>query len=323
MEGFRQKRLRQALFRGDALTLKNPLYLQWVRTFTEELLRSDLEPGDLTTHALRLEPGKRGKARVVAAAPGVLAGLDEVCWFYANHGVHVERLQADGESLHPGDEVLSAEGDQKTFLAVERVGLNLLQRMSGIATLTRRLQEQAHRHSPGTFVVATRKTPWGLLDKRAVHHGGGGTHRLGLWDGILIKTNHLRLIGGAEEEAIPLALGRAWPFRDRAVFVEVEVRGFNGALVAARAFRKLQQEEADPLPCLLMLDNIGPEETSRILAALWEEGLYEHVLIEASGQISEATVEAYAACGVDAISIGALTHSPPALDLRQRLADAE
>lgn len=309
-------RLRQAFFRGGLLTLDNPLYARWVPLFTEELLRADLEPADLTARAL-LPGSARGAARVLAAEPGVLAGLAEVVWFYERHGLRVEPLKADGDALEPSDRVLRAEGEIKTLLAVERVGLNLLQRMSGIATATRRLQAEAHRHSPGAFVVATRKTPWGYLDKRAVHLGGGGTHRLGLWDAVLIKTNHLRFLAGSEAEAIPLALKRAWSLRAEAAFLEVEVTGLDGALVAAGVFRDLQHGEADPLPCVIMLDNVRPAAASRIVAALKDEGLHEAVLVEASGKVSESTVGEYAAAGVDAISVGALTHSPRALDLRQ------
>ncbi len=309
-------RLKQAFFRGELLTLGNPLYFRWVPIFTEELLRADLEPADLTIRAL-LPGSGRGAARVLAAEPGVLAGLEEVCWFYAHHGLHVGRCRADGSVLESGDVILRAEGELKTLLIVERVGLNLLQRMSGIATATCRLQEHAQRHSPGTFIVATRKTPWGLLDKRAVHLGGGGTHRLGLWDAILIKTNHLRLLGASEEDAIPLALKRAWSLRADAAFLEVEVTGLAGALTAARVFQELQRGEAEPLPCVIMLDNVAPPAAARIIAALKTEGLDDDVLVEASGKISEATVGEYASGGVDAISVGALTHSPRALDLRQ------
>lgn len=290
-----------------------------MRTFTEELARADVGHADLTVEALLSEKAGRGEARVLAVVPGVVAGLQEIRWFYTQRGLRVETKKADGEAIKPGDEILLVEGDQRTLLSVERVGLNLLQRMSGIATATLHLQGRAHRQSPGTFVVATRKTPWGLLDKRAVHLGGGGTHRLGLWDAILIKTNHLKLLGASEEAAIPLALKRAWTVRRGAAFLEVEATGINGALAAARVFRELQQAQADAPPCLIMLDNVAPEEIARVIKALQDHGLYDEALIEASGQISEATIEAYAATKVDAISIGAITHSAQALDLRQRL----
>jgi nicotinate-nucleotide pyrophosphorylase (carboxylating) len=191
--------------------------------------------------------------------------------------------------------------------------------MSGIATATRRLQDLVHSRAPETFVVATRKTPWGLLDKRAVHLGGGGTHRLGLWDAILIKNNYLLFFGNKEDDSVSPALRRAWPLRREAAFLEVEVTGLAGALAAGRTFRELQQAEPGSCPCLVMLDNVKPDEVARIIAALQMEELWDHVLVEVSGKISETAMEAYAACGADAISVGALTHSCRALDLRARM----
>jgi nicotinate-nucleotide pyrophosphorylase (carboxylating) len=168
-------------------------------------------------------------------------------------------------------------------------------------------------------VVATRKTLWGLLDKRAVHLGGGGTHRIGLGDAILIKNNHLALLASREEEAAPLGIARAWNFRKDAAFIEVEVRGEAAALAAAETFRRVQEEASERYPCLLMLDNMMPKEIHSILDGLRKKDLWDYILTEASGGISEQNVEAYADSGVDAISMGALTHSARALDLCQRI----
>lgn len=284
----------------------------------------DREPADLTSTALAAAQGST-QARIVANESGVLAGLDEAVWFFTNFGLAAKRLGADGQSLEPGQEFLELEGNANLLLSLERVGLNLLQRMCGIATATRRLQHLVRNRGPHTppnaNVVATRKTPWGLLDKRAAHLGGGGTHRLSLGDAILIKTNHLRLFAPEEAQAIPMALNRAWTERHRAAFIEVEVTGLAGALAAGRAFRALRRSDAnsDSYPCLVMLDNRSVEEVSRIIATLRAEGLWDGVLIEVSGGISEATLEAYADCGVDAISVGALTHSCRALDLGCKL----
>jgi nicotinate-nucleotide pyrophosphorylase (carboxylating) len=203
--------------------------------------------------------------------------------------------------------------------------LNLLQRMCGIATVTQRLQNMIRSRGDGApptaHIIATRKTPWGLIDKRAAHLGGGGTHRLGLGDAILIKTNHLRLFAPQETDSIPLALNRAWSERHRAVFIEVEVTGLAGALTAGRTFQQLRRSEgnSDSYPCLIMLDNRTAEEAGRITAALRSEGLWEDILVEVSGGISEEGLAAYADSGVDAISVGALTHSCKALDLRCKL----
>lgn len=314
----REQRLEQALFRGGSLTLENPEYAQALRAFTDALLRSDLTPGDLTVEALELE-NQPASGTIVAREPGVAAGLEELAFMLRGFGVHMQFEKRDGDAIESGDVVLRAEGGRTRLLSLERVGLNLVQRMSGIATATRRIEAVVRRRSATTRVVATRKTPWGLLDKRAVHLGGGGTHRLGLGDAIVIKNNHLALIASREEDAAPEAIRRAWNFRAQAAFIEVEVRSAAAALAAARAFRRMREESSEDYPCLVMLDNMTPKEISGVLGALERENLRDAILIEASGGISEGNAEEYAACGVDAISVGALTHSALSLDLCQRI----
>ncbi len=321
----RQERLKSALFRGEALTLQSVAYSRLVRILTEELLRADQEPNssvgwpcDLTVEALGAGKGE-SEAQIIANEPGVLAGLEEAVWFFTNFGALATPRAVDGQWLEAGKPVLSVEGDSGLLLSLERVGLNLLQRMSGIATAARRLQERIHRRAPQTHVVATRKTPWSLLDKRAAHLGGAGTHRLGLGDAILVKGNHLRLFAANEEDAVPAALHKAWESRKRAAFIEVEVTGQAGALAAGHAYRELRRDGEESYPCLVMLDNRTPEEIARIIAALKSEGVWDDVLVEVSGGISDATLDAYADCGADAISTGALTHSCKALDLRSKL----
>ena len=149
-----------ALFRGATLTLENSRYLDAVSRLTGELFRSDLESADLTTEVLGLE-NRPAEVSVVAAEPGVVAGLEEAAWLYRRFGLSVDRLKADGERMRPDEAVLRIEGSSKDLLQLERVGLNLIQRMSGIATATQRLQELVSSRAPGTFVVATRKTPVG------------------------------------------------------------------------------------------------------------------------------------------------------------------
>jgi nicotinate-nucleotide pyrophosphorylase (carboxylating) len=313
----REAKLRRALFRGGELWLGNPSYEQAARTILEELVRSDIGGGDLTVAALDLER-EATRGRILAREPGVVAGIEECSWLLRRSWVEVTPQKKDGDSIASGDTIMEVAGPRGALLASERVALNLLQRMSGIATEARRLEERVTRRNPGTHVVATRKTPWGLLDKRAVHLGGAGTHRLSLTDAILVKNNHLALLAVDEAVAVRVAVQRIWPFRHRVAFLEIEVRGKQAALTAAQMFCECQEEDA-ACPCLVMLDNIPPAEGGRILEQLRRDDLLEHVLIEASGNISEDNLEAYADCGVDAISIGALTHSPRALDICQRL----
>jgi nicotinate-nucleotide pyrophosphorylase (carboxylating) len=318
----RQERLRRAFFQGHGLRLENPEYLRFARTLLDELLDSDLGLGDLTVAALQLAEG-HATGKILAKERGVIAGVAELTWLLDRGDLRAKVHKQDGETIEAGDMVLEMQGRRSYLLAYERVGLNLLQRMSGIASATRYLQELVHRQNPEAHVVATRKTPWGLLDKRAVHLGGGGTHRLGLWDAILIKNNHLALLANREEEAVDIAVERAWQARKAARFIEVEVRGEQSAIAAARAFRQAQEsspeEAGGDCPCLLLLDNMSPSDISATIAGLRSQGLLDHVLIEASGNISANNIKDYAACGVDAISMGALTHSARALDLCERL----
>lgn len=314
----REQRTEQALFRGSALTLENARYGQTVRALTEILLRDDIAPGDLTAKALRLQE-RNVHAAVISRQGGVAAGLDEFAFLLREHGIKVKFEKRDGEVIRPDQVLLRLEGPETRVLAIERVGLNLLQRMSGIATSARCLQERARRRCDSVRIIGTRKTPWGLLDKRALHLGGVGTHRLGLGDAILIKNNHLALFAKSEEEAAPMAIERAWNSCGEAAFIEVEVRGEGAARIAAQTFRRLQDATSEQYPCLLMLDNMTPDQIAGIVEALRQERLWDHVLLEASGGVSESNVEAYAASGVDAISIGALTHSARALDICLRI----
>jgi len=282
------------------------------------LVKTDQAPEDLTAKALKL--GERHASAVIMVREGgVAAGLAEFAFMLRASGLAVEFKKRDGDAVAAGEVLMVAEGGESKLLALERVGLNLLQRMSGIASTSRCLQERLRRRSLGARIVGTRKTPWGLLDKRALHLGNGGTHRLGLGDAIVMKNNHLALLADREEDAAPVAIERAWQLREESVFIEVEVRSEAAANAAASTFRRLRSQAAEDYPCLLMLDNMTPGQIGAVLEMLRRENLWDDTLIEASGGISEANVETYAATGVDAISIGALTHSARALDICQRI----
>lgn len=317
----RREQALRAFRRGEYLRLEDPRYLRWVEAFTLGLLEDDLgEAGDLTTEALLGGRTRKGRAVVEAQEEGVLAGLTELRWFYGRSGLQTEPRKKDGDRIRAGDVILEVEGDVADLFRTERIGLNLLQRMSGIATKTWRLVEELSRAGFRTLVVATRKTPWGPLDKRAVHLGGGGTHRLGLWEAILIKGNHLKALGGPSERAFEEALEKAWSLRGRAAFIEVEVSSLEAALQAAGVFKRLQAPDSRlQTPAILMLDNVPPDEVRKITSTLQVEGLYASVLLEASGGIDEGNLLAYAESGVDAVSLGSLTHSARALHLHQVL----
>jgi nicotinate-nucleotide pyrophosphorylase (carboxylating) len=314
----RAQRTEQALFRGNCLTLTNPRYKQTARVMLDTLLSTDTAPRDLTVAALFL-PGRHAIADIVAREPGIAAGLEEFAFLLRGMQIAVFPLIREGEAFHSGDALARLEGDETRLLSVERVGLNLLQRMCGIATSANRLQARVTAKNPDSRVVATRKTPCGLLDKRAAHLGGIGTHRISLGDAILIKNNHLAILAPDEEQSAPQAISRAWDLRRESAFIEVEVRSAAAALKAAAKFRELREQTDKTYPCLLLLDNMAPGEIAATIQSLREKNLYDDVLIEASGRIGESNIEEYAASGADAISVGAVTHSARALDLAQRI----
>ena len=265
-----------------------------------DLLRfiaEDAPSGDLTTDVLA--PLGRCRARVFLREAGVAAGVEEAAALFTHSGVAVLSAAPDGTPVEADAPLLSLEGDAAPILLVERTALNLIGRMSGIATMTRALVEAAHREHPAVRVAATRKTAPGLrlLDKKAVVLGGGDPHRATLSDGILIKDNHLALIPLAE--AIRRARSRGAGKR-----IEVEVSTIPDALTAA-------EMGADTI----MLDNMDLRSLRAVLADLRKRGLRDLVEIEISGGITPENIARYAALGPDRISVGRLTHSPRSLDV--------
>jgi nicotinate-nucleotide pyrophosphorylase (carboxylating) len=313
-----QSSVKRAFFRGERLHMGDEEYRAAVIALLDPLQHSDAGHGDLTASALGLAEGQAG-GKVLAKESGVVAGLEELEWLLKREGLAVQLLKQDGETIERGEVLAEITGRRGDLLVQERTGLNLLQRMSGIATMTRRLQDQMRRGNSRTVLIATRKTPWGLLDKRSVSLGGGGTHRLGLSDAILVKNNHLALLAAREEDAVVTAVERAWAGRQSAVFVEIEVRSAESAVATAQAFRRVRAGDPASCPCVLLLDNMSPEQALGTMDVLKAEGLREEVLVEISGAISESNLDEYASSGADALSMGALTHSPRALDLSFRI----
>jgi len=272
-----------------------------------EFLREDIGYGDITSAAL-LEDGLQARAAILFREDGVAAGLEEAAAVFALLGCTVKLLGEDGGRVGSGSVVMEVWGPADAILAGERTALNLLGRMSGIATAVAAAVSKAYPANPNIRIAATRKTTPGLrdLDKRAVELGGGDTHRLRLDDCVLIKDNHLRL-GLSVGEAVARA-------RQRASFtkkVEVEVVSLEQVLEAAEA-------GAD----IIMFDNMTPSEIRRCINALSERGLREGRLLEASGGITLENVEEYAATGVDILSMGCLTHSVRSLNVKLELQPA-
>jgi nicotinate-nucleotide pyrophosphorylase (carboxylating) len=270
-------------------------------------LRDDLaRAGDITSKAVLV--GKLNlqvTASVAVKETGVIAGLEEVSWFYRQYGISVSTTMKDGDNIKSGDIVLKLEGKLKKILMTERVGMNIVQRMSGIATQASFLVKRAYP----VLIAGTRKTLWGAIDNKAVRVGGGVTHRLGLWDAILIKDNHLALVG------IETSIQRAWEARDSAAFIEIEVGSTKQAVECAVIFKKLIEKSESVKPCVIMLDNFSPKEATSTVSELIKLKLHSLVVVESSGGITGENIDNYVKTGVDVVSLGALTHSSKALDL--------
>jgi nicotinate-nucleotide pyrophosphorylase (carboxylating) len=269
----------------------SPAVDRLIRTALDE----DIGPGDVTT-AATVAPATVARAELVAKEEFVLAGIDIARRVFAllDAEIAFERLTEDGQVVRRGEVLAWLKGDAAGLLQGERVALNLLQRLSGVATLTASFVRAVA--GTGATVVDTRKTTPGLraLEKYAVRVGGGGNHRMGLYDGVLIKENHIAAAGG-----IPLAVSRARRRVPHTLKIEVEVRDLAEVAAALEA-------GAD----ILLLDNM---DLARLRAAV--ELVAGRAVCEASGGVNLETVRAIAETGVDLISVGALTHSYRAVDI--------
>ncbi len=256
-----------------------------------QFIHEDAPFGDATSDAVI--PDISCHAIIRAEQAGIIAGIDETVRLFTHFGAEVEYRVSDGTQVSRGDTLLALSGRAKMILFIERTALNIIGRMSGIATQTRAMVDIVRAENPRCRVAGTRKTSPGFraLDKKAVLIGGGDPHRYCLSDGILIKDNHLALVPLVD------AIGRARKMTEYKK-IEVEVETTPDALTAAKA-------GAD----ILMLDNMSPEQIRGTLAALEQEGVRNRIVIELSGGINPETIRHYASLGADVISLGAITHS--------------
>lgn len=267
-----------------------------------DFLAEDVGRGDITTEAVVL-PGVRARGRFIAKQDLIVAGLEVADAVFAvlDSSVEIEAFVTDGDRVRAGEVFARVEGPAEVLLMAERTALNLLQHLSGIATLTRAFVEAV----AGTRaqIVDTRKTLPGLrqLQKYAVLVGGGRNHRFGLDDGVLIKDNHIALAG-----SVSTAIERARRHAGHMHKIEVEVSTMDD-------LREAIEARAD----IILLDNMSPEMVHEAVRLIREQA--PDVLVEASGGITLENVRAYAEAGVDFISIGALTHSAPAADISLKL----
>ena len=261
-------------------------------------IREDAPYGDLTSELL-LDPSVPCRGAIRVKETGIIAGLEEAVEVFRLLGVKVNSRARDGELVVKGSTLLEVEGTAWGVLLAERTVLNIIGRMSGIATKTREIAEKVREKNSSCRIACTRKTAPGLrnLDKKAVALGGGEMHRFGLSDAILIKDNHLSLI--PIEEAVSRARKGSMYHR-----IEVEVRDPDQA-------RRAVDAGAD----IIMLDNMAPEEAAASVRAIRDRPGGDILVIEVSGGICETNAVFYAIPGVDIISMGCLTHSVTNLDV--------
>lgn len=263
-------------------------------------LAEDVGAGDITTEAC-VDEGRQARGRFLARQDLVLAGsgLIELVYEEGGGGVDVRLLHADGARLHDQDVIATVSGPARRLLTMERVALNFLQRLSGVATAAAEFVERVS--GTKTRILDTRKTTPGLrvLEKMAAAAGGVQNHRMGLFDAILIKNNHITAAGGvvpALERALPYAAERDLP-------VEIEVRTLDECMAALEAGARR-----------LLLDNFTPVEARDLIVRIGGRAT-----VELSGGITLENVRAYAEAGADYISSGSITHSAPAVDISFRL----
>jgi len=272
----------------EAIALKD------VEALIRVALEEDIGEGDVTSQAI-VEPDHRSEATIIAKQEGVICGTDMVRHVYAllDPAVIVTPLAEEGARVHPGDAIARCVGPTASILAGERTALNFLQRMCGIATYARRIVEMIE--GSGIRLLDTRKTLPGLrkLDKYAVRTGGGTNHRMGLYDMVMIKDNHIRAAGGIAK-AVALVRER---YGDRYT-IEVEAQTIEEAKEAAHAGVDI-----------IMLDNMEPALIKEAVKAI-----NGRAKIEVSGMVNEQSIRQLLGCGIDFVSMGALTHSVRAFD---------
>ena len=266
----------------------------------------DIRDGDHTSLSC-IPATQMGCQQLIIKEEGILAGVEvakEIIRFF-DPECRMEQYLEDGAAVKIGDVAFRVYGKELSLLQIERTMLNIMQRMSGIATTTHRYQSLIE--DTGCHVLDTRKTTPGLryLEKEAVKIGGGMNHRIGLFDMILLKDNHVDFAGG-----ITNALTRARNYcheKGKDLRIEIETRNED----------EIREALSTNIPDRIMLDNFTPERTKRAVMLIrdWEKSAGRHMEIESSGGITIDTLRDYAVCGVDFISVGALTHSVKGLDM--------
>jgi nicotinate-nucleotide pyrophosphorylase (carboxylating) len=269
-----------------------------LRKALAEFLREDIGRGDITSEIL---PNVKARAEIICKESAIVAGMSEVRILFDLVKCKVGNMVREGSLVRPYTRIMIVEGNVRAILSGERTALNILMRMSGIATETKRFVDEVRKVNRDVTIACTRKTSPGfrIFDKKAVKIGEGETHRMRLDEMVLIKDNHLAMMSSVSE-----AVRKAREIHGGRSRIEVEVRSLEDAIDAIRS-------GAD----MIMLDNLNPAQVRSIVNTLKKDGLRDKVVIEVSGGINHRNVKRYAEADIDVISIGSLTHSVKAIDM--------
>jgi nicotinate-nucleotide pyrophosphorylase (carboxylating) len=272
-----------------------------VRDALVKFLHEDIGTGDVTSNCL-IPQDLHSRAQVICKnkKSAVVCGLEEMSLVFDLCGCNTKTLVSDGSWVQKGTVVMTIEGKTRSILKAERTALNLIMRMSGIASETRYMKDAIVDLSDSVIIASTRKTAPGLrfFDKKAVTIGGGNSHRIRLDDMVLIKDNHIAITGSVRK-SIEIAKKKA----ASSITIECEAKNSDEVIEAITA-------GAD----IVMLDNFSPEEAAKIIKELSRMGIREKVKLEISGGITMQNIRDYAKAHPDIISVGFLTHSPKAID---------
>lgn len=271
-----------------------------MRDILEYSLNEDIGFADITTEYLIVSDSV-SKANIVARQNCVIAGCDIACEIFKAHGLDFKLFKEDGDELSKDDIILTVEGSTSSILTLERTVLNYMMHLSGITTLSSKLNNKVKKINPNVTLAGTRKTTPGLqkFEKKAMYLAGIDTHRFKLDDCVLIKDNHISAVGSVLE-----ALKKAKSNASFTKKIEIEVETLEDALIVAN-------EGVD----IIMLDNMSPDDIKNVIEVFKSKNLRDNFIIEASGGINEENIEEYAKTGVDVISLGLLSHSAKAVDL--------
>ncbi len=297
--------VRSVLDSKSELVVTGDRYKQGLLDVVLAPIIADVGGRDVTGHSV-LSSNKPARAAIIAQSQFLVAGMEEAEFLFSQFYVTCNIKKKDGERVKSGSVLLELEGKEQDIVKAERGILEVIARMSGIATGAAKLVKTL---PDGVSLASTRKSLFPLLDKKAVSIGGGLTHRLGLFDAVLIKDTHLTQVKSEAEEYVKTALERGW--KSKGKFVEIEVSTEKEALAAASAFSSLIGDRGK----IIMFDNMDVDAIKDTLTQIRNVEGSDSLIFEASGGITEKNLALYVAAGVDVISMGMLTRTFPSIDV--------